>query len=353
MMGAIGRITLAVTMILLGLGLLAHNLNLLDGLSLIRWWPVLLILLGAEIVVRSRLNGQGQRLDGFSLVIVLLLTGTLAFTSWVAAWLPPELEGFLRGPWPRSFNARYSHKEVLTVEEPVTAAARLRVETALSSVRITAAPDDGEDKVTAQAVITAWGYNEAEARRLAQEVRMALEEQGDEMVLTVQEAGTGGTPGQSFGVELEIAVPRQLGATVVTKLGEVAVAGLTGPVSVEAEVGDVELRDLSGPVDVTATIGDIHIHLAGDAHADVELSSRLGDVAVNGAAAVVERRGPSVFTSFRLGDGGVPVKAQADVGSIRLTVGGRQRPEMTVTAPGAATEPGRPAAGRPVSGRGL
>lgn len=320
MMGGIGRITLAVTMIALGLGLLAHNLNLINGLALIRWWPLLLIMLGAEIVIRSRKNGQGQRLDGFSLVIILFLAGVLAVSSWFVNWFPmgSDLLDLVRGPW----SGRSTHKEVVTAEQTVTSAARLRVELGVSSVRIVAAPEGEEDQVTAKATVTAWGINEAEALRAAQQVRLDLEEQGDEMVLTLKEWERGSGPDPSFAVDLEVSVPRHMGATVVTNLGEVAVEGLAGHVTVAADVGDVQLRNLSGPVDVTAHVGDIEIHMAGDVPAAVDLTSRLGDVQVEGVAAVMERRGTSAFTSFRLGDGSVPVKAQAEIGSIRFTVSG-------------------------------
>ncbi|HLS88074.1 MAG TPA: DUF5668 domain-containing protein [Sphingobacteriaceae bacterium] len=328
MMGGVGRITLAVAMIALGLGLLAHNLNLVNGLALIRWWPLLLILLGAEMVIRSRKNGQGQRLDGFSLVVVLLLTGVLAVTSWLASWFPvgSELADLVREPWhrgfrgPWSFNARFTHRETVTVAEPVTAATSLRVETTVSSVRIVAAQEDEDPKVTAQATVVAWGVNEAEAIRVAQEVQLELQEQGDEMVLTMREGERGMGPDPSFALDLEVTVPRQMGATVAANLGEVMVEGLAGPVMVTADVGDVQLKNVSGPVDVTAKVGDIQIQVPADVPANVDLSTTMGDLQVDGIDAAVERRGPSVFAGFQLGDGSVPVKARAEVGSIRLTL---------------------------------
>ncbi|MFO7941674.1 MAG: hypothetical protein R6U92_03400 [Bacillota bacterium] len=80
-----GRITLAVTLLAVGLGFLIYNVM---GINLVRYlrifWPAVLIFLGLELLWRQsqadRLPGRTLvRLDGWALFLIFVLVVVIAF----------------------------------------------------------------------------------------------------------------------------------------------------------------------------------------------------------------------------------------------------------------------------------
>lgn len=81
----VGRITLAVTLLTVGLGFLIYNVM---GINLVRYlrifWPAILMFLGLELIWRQsqadRLPGRTRvRLDGWALLLIFALVFVIAF----------------------------------------------------------------------------------------------------------------------------------------------------------------------------------------------------------------------------------------------------------------------------------
>lgn len=85
-------------------------------------------------------------------------------------------------------------------------------------------------------------------------------------------------PENDCGVNLVVSVPARVGSDLTAAVGDVAIDGMSGSVSVDAAVGDVTIdRGRSRRVTVTSAVGDIRAGLVRSPRT-VRLGSPIGDI---------------------------------------------------------------------------
>jgi hypothetical protein len=225
---------------------------------------------------------------------------------------------------------------------------RVVVQNIWGDVKVEGGPDD---RLRATAVIRAWGRDEADAASLRTAISIAVEDDGAAHAIRV-EPPAGGLP-RRYRVDFSLQVPAGSALEISHAKGDVAVAGVTGDVDVEARHGDVVIDTggavrvdlMHGDVAVSGARGRVEIHTM---HGDIRLArtagtivarSKHGDVALGAPAgpvefdletargdlhAEVEEFATGVSSRMRAMHGDVSVRLRAQAGcriSARVTSG--------------------------------
>ena len=193
----------------------------------------------------------------------------------------------------------------------------------------------GEDRrdLLIRARVEAWAEDEAEAKRIANEV--VIHSDGS---LRAEGPGQYGRAGWS--VSYEILTPRTIDLSLETQNGSIAVTGVHGDVTLETLNGEIEVGRVGGNVRGRTTNGSIEASLTGDAwdgggldlrttnggirlRLPKDYSARLETNTVNGHVdldfplTVQGRIDRSISTT--LGTGGATVRATTTNGHVRVT----------------------------------
>jgi DUF4097 and DUF4098 domain-containing protein YvlB len=202
-------------------------------------------------------------------------------------------------------------------------AARLRVETAIGSVRLR--PAAGTETVY-RVRLRATGADAAEARRRLDRMVVSASRTGDLLHFTgtlpeARDAARG------LQAEYDIEVPRAVGAIqIATGAGDIDVVDLGGKVLLLTRGGAITGRDLTGPLEAETRGGRIQMGLLRgaarltSAGGDVLLQAVGGDLAVrtSGGDVRVERAGAGV----QVESGGGNVRVDRAGGAVRISTGG-------------------------------
>ncbi|GMV05604.1 MAG: hypothetical protein AMXMBFR53_18810 [Gemmatimonadota bacterium] len=195
----------------------------------------------------------------------------------------------------------------------------------------------GGDEVEVVAKVWANARDEARARELAGQVRVAWE--GGRLEADGPETGRR----ESWGVSYEIRVPARTDLDIETVNGGIDVDGVSGDIRFDAVNGGVHLTAVSGDVRGSTRNGGLHIELDGDTWTGAGLDARttnggvtlriprgysaeLETGTVNGGfdidfpVTVQGRIGRTLRTT--LGDGGPTIRATTTNGGVRISRGG-------------------------------
>lgn len=336
-----GVFTLAVTLMGTGAILLAANLGYLRLLDVLRWWPVILVLLGVEILVRQawvRARGGPGALawDRAAIVLVVLLCLLLAGGQSVAALL--EGTG-ISWAWEAGWIPGVKAEKLLTDSLAVDAGVRA-VEIAPALGRTVQVVGEG-DRVVAELSVVQPGRTQQEASRLAEEWRLRLERSGDTVFVRVDSPllASGRSRATS---RLVVRVPVGLAVSVTNEHGGVDVTGVAacrvhnrfGGVRVKGVTGAVEVRNEHGPVTVEWTVAPasevrletefapLEVYLPEGTGVQLDAETRFGRIDLpSGWNVSTEVREPD-YASARgtVGQGGFPLVLRNRHGPISVRV---------------------------------
>ena len=257
-------------LIFFGVLLLMHNYGHLDiGEFFKRWWPLMIIFWGAiklyERTAGRRFGGgDGGRATGSEAGLVLAmvaLVAIVALATRVKDRLPDSSESF-------SYDIDVAPKKV-------PANARVMVRNGRGDV-VVRGSDNGEIRVTATKTVKSW--SETEAARVAEPVKVTIEQNGDGF--EVHPSGFD-LSSSKIGVNLEVTVPKKSAVSVKTDKGDVNVSGISGDVVITDMLGDVDVRGTAGDVNVEMRKGDAKVS---DTKGDVKVSGKGGEIEVNDTA---------------------------------------------------------------------
>jgi hypothetical protein len=126
-------------------------------------------------------------------------------------------------------------------------------------------------------------WNENEARKIADQVSVAIAKQGDGF-----EVRPAGGSESRVTMDMDVVVPKKANLTVRNDKGDISVADMATSVNVNSGNGDVEVRNTGGDVNidmrrgdakVSSTKGDVKISGGGDS---AEVTDATGSLTVNG-----------------------------------------------------------------------
>lgn len=111
--------------------------------------------------------------------------------------------------------------------------------------------------ITVQARVVATAETESDARALAREVSVTLDNG------RVRATGPDSQRRRSWSVSYRIDVPSAFDVTLETSNGSVAVEGVKGRIDMESSNGSVRLTDVGGRVNARTSNGSVHVTLSG------------------------------------------------------------------------------------------
>lgn len=249
---SVGRLTLGVVLAILGIALLLDMNFGKDALTLVvRYWPVALILLGLEYVVASR-NRENR--VGVSVGSIILLALALCLAGAYA-------EGTVSIWGLRNFGLSFPGQSQYTVQLPVNEAfeatsTRLSVE-AVSDVTVTGAEGNA---VTGMAEVTVRARSVAEAKRVAEQLRVVARPSGSTVYLEVSRPQNTRSF-VSIQPSFTITMPASGSLICRTVSGATRVSGVTGEVLIDSVSGDVTLDGMSASVDANLVSGNLTLSL--------------------------------------------------------------------------------------------
>ncbi|HYL61697.1 MAG TPA: DUF4097 family beta strand repeat-containing protein [Candidatus Methylomirabilis sp.] len=264
-------------LILLAVGalLLLHNYRGLDlGDALLRWWPLILIFLGAIKLYDRAVAGRSgdtrsARITGGE---ILLVIGMLTLLSCVVAY--DYAKGVVRDRIPFEISGD-SYPFDLDVS-PMTVPANARVTIRGGHGDITVrATDSSEIRVGGKKNVHGWSEDEAQRRSAAVSVEIVRNGDGYEVHPTGSGANDSG-----ISIDMDVQVPKKSQVTVRNDKGDITVSDMAAPVSLTNTNGDVEVRDTNADVTVEMHRGDVKVS---DTKGDVKISGRGGQVDVASA----------------------------------------------------------------------
>ncbi|MFZ5814392.1 MAG: DUF4097 family beta strand repeat-containing protein, partial [Bacillota bacterium] len=282
----VGRLTLAITLIVVGLVLVYDNImGSSVSWTLFRLWPALLIMLGVEWIAASSRPGQPAQVDGGA--IALLIIGAILVGSFSAAWRTVRtVRTGWGGPRVSIFHGPFASDDVVTTYEPeVTGLTHLIISGGSAAVTV-----EPGDRLHLEFVVRATGLNRAEAEARAREARLRIETGPTTTVGMELPTGSGVSP-----LAIRVVAPKAARLTISTSSGAIEVAGWgadltlsssSGSIQVEEVVGRVDLRassgsisarEIRGPVSALSSSGSIRME---EVDGDVEASATSGSVTI-------------------------------------------------------------------------
>lgn len=308
----VGRITLAATLILLGVALVADNLTAYDfAWYIARLWPLMLIFLGLEWVwaTSRQIPGEPIRTDGGAIVgLILLAIISSIWSNWSDRFFPagrwilaePNLVRHVVTPPPGAFFRGFGNVReeiVLTHSAPVEGMREVVVDAASASVEVVAGSSFRVDLT-----VTGYGVHREAALESARQTRLRVIS-GPTTTITADSLDGGDRRSLSYRVE----VPEGVAVRVKTSSGSARVEGVRAAVAVETSSGSVSLKQIRGDVTTSATSGSVRLE---------KIDGAIRGVSSSGSIRIEESRGRVLAQSS---SGSITVKLDAVTAPIDLT----------------------------------
>jgi len=341
----VGPITLAVGLIVGGLALLLYNFGAIPSLEwLWKLWPVLLIGLGVEYLLKKRFDPEREvhfHVPSFLLILVMIMAGCLLYA---ATSLGRNINSFMDGfPW-NQWNWESGPIEIKAGEQ-------LIIENKTGNIRLLPAQDD---ELNLKASINS--PESGPARELADRTNPEIKRDGGQV--SVQVPDTGNSLGDRPVTDLEMSIPSGVNVYVKSGTGRVTAENMKVNLNIAGSMGTIELKRISGNIEVVSNTGRIKVLepggdlLAKNNTGSIEVSSerplfgkydlesntgmvslllpkesdlvinaesRTGRVSVEGLSDKADKTGPGDEFSYQLGTGKGLANLRVGTGAIKIT----------------------------------
>ena len=246
-----GPVTLALGLIAGGLGLLLYNFEVVKSLNwLWKWWPVLLIAVGAEYFIKKYHFREEVRfhVPSLLLILVLIVAGSLGYT---AAYLDRGLNGLLNGLSQDNFSStRAWEAESQVMKEGDT----LSIENKTGTVKLLQA-EGNELKV--RAVIHARG-SESDIERV-EKLTPRIDREGSVLYLRPPEP----QHYRNVVTDFEVLVPAGVPVRVDGGLGRMTAEKMKNDLELKGNTGTMQIREIAGNVSLRNNTGKIEVYEPG------------------------------------------------------------------------------------------
>jgi len=162
---------------------------------------------------------------------------------------------------------------------PIAAGSTLTAETQVGSITVTGA-DVTDCNVTA--TITAKAPTQAEAEKLAQQVKIKLGPDGNDLRLHVEKPAK--KRRRSIEVSFDIAIPVETSLQLESNVGQIEVSNIAGAIRATTNVGEINCKEAASDVDLETNVGEVIVAYSDTAEStfDAELETNVGDISFAG-----------------------------------------------------------------------
>ncbi|NLI93182.1 MAG: DUF4097 domain-containing protein [Peptococcaceae bacterium] len=239
-----------------GILLLMSELQGFNGAGLVlRWWPVILIVLGIEILVYIVFSHEEQpkiKFDGLSifLVILLILISSGAYAA----------SSFMKSDFSKGFFSQigyFKNESIINKTFDIDAAKvkKLQVNNSRGQVQI---DRYSGDKIKVDAAIIIKNNDEEKAVKLAQDLVEVTE--GETLTLNTRSISVlEDNRGYQFTVNYAVKVPKELTFEINNKFGEINLENLTGNIFVNGKFGKIEVANIQGDARIENAFGETKV----------------------------------------------------------------------------------------------
>jgi Toastrack DUF4097/LiaI-LiaF-like transmembrane region len=277
-----GSIFWALTLIAVGTIFLIQNFSpTIHPWQLIaKFWPVLIIFWGLSKLIdymQAHAHPETAPPPLFSasevvLLVLILIMGTVISKIILHPWQQwPSSFGINVNDddWANMFMNSYTFDTTLT--QPLKPKSRLVMDDLRGDVEVRASDQPTID-LAIKKLIKA--DNQAEAQKLADQVKVEIVEEGGRYVLRSNRRSLP-NGGGNVRLNLSISIPRSTSADISSERGDLSVSGLQGDQTLTVSHGDLHVSGIEGLVRVHKTGGLVEAH---DVQGNVEVDGRGRDV---------------------------------------------------------------------------
>jgi DUF4097 and DUF4098 domain-containing protein YvlB len=281
-----GSIFWALTLIAVG-GLFLYqnfNPNVRPWEILAKFWPIVIIFWGLSKLIdyfQSRAHPGMAPPPLFSaseviLLILVLITGTLVSRIVLHQW-PARWVGAVHGgneEWENLFQNSYTYTQSVSV--PTESQPHLLLVNHRGDIEIRGRSQSSFEAVIKEVVHAG---SEQEAKRLADQIKFQIAQQGGEYVLQSNLDSLAGG-GRNVRLDITLSVPAATSTGLTLENGDLVLDGLKGDQNLTVNHGDAHVSRVEGLVRLRKSGGDT---VMSNVKGDVEVEGRGGDVQISGA----------------------------------------------------------------------
>ncbi len=248
------------------------------------------------------------------ILVLIALCGASLFAVWTGLNMVQTSGVRIRMFQTDAVKAEAVEEQTLSVEGP----ASLTLNNDFGDVDVESGADG---QIYIKAEKTAWGSNDADARRALSELKVIVEQRGDEVSVSVQrpeEVDVFSLESNSPGVRFTLVVPAETEVSLDSMSGSLSLSGVTGEVNLQTDFGDIALAEVNGKATARSNSGTISAENV-TSEDDVLLTSEFGEVHAQGIRAlnvsIDSTNGPLYAQDIAAGE---LFKASSDFGAISV-----------------------------------
>lgn len=266
----VGTVSMGLLLVAIGILLLISEIQGYNAARLIlRWWPVILIILGVEILAYVGFSKDEQpkiKFDGFSIFlaifIILISSGVYGVTS------------FFNNDFPQGFSIGFNKNETIinkTYEINASQVKKLQIDNSAGQINVE--NYDGS-KIKIDAVLSFKNTNEEKAADLADSVVKITE--GETLLINTRKASLIDS-NEDFQVTVNytVKVPKEMSFEINNQFGEINLKGLVGNTKVNGKFGKIDVENIQGDVQINNSFGQT---LVKDVQGKLEITNENGEI---------------------------------------------------------------------------
>lgn len=265
---------MGILLVAVGIMLLISELKGLNGAAMVmRWWPVILVILGMEIlafILFSREEQPKIKFDGLSIFLTVFIVLVSSAVYGVNTFFQSEFSHSVLGEI-----GFYGNESVINQTYDLDAAGVKKLQLSNSSGQVQIDRYEG-DQIKVDVAMVIRSNDKEEALKLAEDMIEVTE--GETVSILTRNAGLpGNNRNYEVNVHYAIKVPNRMDYDIHNQYGEIMLEDLLGNVQVEGQYGRVEAKNIQGDVRIQNSFGDTNVQ---DISGKVEIDSEQGQVTI-------------------------------------------------------------------------
>ncbi|MCY6958683.1 hypothetical protein [Clostridium brassicae] len=271
----VGSITLGVTLILIGITCILGNIYDLTLVGkIIKWWPVILIIFGIEILVSNTLSEKNlgklkfDGLSGFLILIILGISGVLFIGSHIFNFNKEgiNIRGFNNINY--KFESKFTKQQVI---DPKTAK-KLIISSDLANINL---EKSSKQVIEVNSDIRILNNDEKEAKKIADSIIKVS--QGEDIRIDTQKDFKNNSNYSVSRLNINIKIPEKIYSEVTNEYGSISAKNIGNGIKVKNSNGNINLNSISGDVICENTYGKIEVDII---KGKVEIKNKNGSIKV-------------------------------------------------------------------------